>query len=131
MRLGIAVIPMLAGLAAAAAVPGAPWHRPKEETSLPTGWRSTEFARRLDIAGDRARRELLESPEIAWADVVVRSTEDHAPLRVEARFECRPGSAAMSPDRLKALMADVEAWFTDFASVKVEFMEPGERAGVR
>ncbi|HTF56302.1 MAG TPA: hypothetical protein VK661_03465 [Planctomycetota bacterium] len=131
MRLGFAVVPMLAGLAAAAAVPGAPWRLSVEERSLPAGWRSTEFAHRLDVAGDRARQELMEAPEIAWVNVSVRSTEDHAPLRVETRVGWRPGAAVISPDRLEILAAGIESWFTTFASVEVVFVEPGEKAGAR
>lgn len=131
MRLGWAVIPILAGLAAATAVPGATRRGSGEEGSLPTGWTSADFAHQLRRAADRARRELMEMPEIAWVDVAVRSTGDHAPLRVEARVGWEPGSALRPPDRRGAMASGVEAWFGSFASVEFVFLEFGEKAGAR
>jgi len=88
-------------------------------------WTSRGFAERLRSAADRARSELREAPEVAWADVVVRSDEDHAPLRVEASIRWARGAELVPAERKEALLSTVRSWFESFACVDVVLPEAG------
>lgn len=89
---------------------------PRAPGAVDRAWTSRGFAEQLQAAADRAGAELREAPEVAWADVAVRSIDDHAPLQVEASIEW---SSAVPAERQEALLSAVRSWFESFAIVEV------------
>lgn len=91
--------------------------RPAPTRDSDPAWTSKGFAKGLESAAERAAAELRESPEVAWAEVTVRSIDDHAPLRVEALIDWAAESVAAA--RKEALLAVVRSRFDAFARVEV------------
>jgi len=81
-------------------------------------WTSSGFAQNLRSAADRAEAELRRAPEIARAVISVRSTEDHAPLEVEASIDWTSPDP-VSEERRTALLSAVKSHFDSFARVEV------------
>ena len=79
-------------------------------------WSASGFRESLSRAAEEARGDLAAAPGIHWADVRVRSEEDHAPLKVEASVTW---SGALSESRRDALRSLVKARFDSFACVEV------------
>jgi hypothetical protein len=75
------------------------------------------FADRLKSAADRATSGLREAPEVAWADIRVRSIDEHEPLRVEASVSWT--SNPVPAERKQALMSRIRSQFDSFACVEV------------
>jgi hypothetical protein len=95
--------------------------RPDFKPAEDAAWTSRGFAEQLQSAAERARTELREAPEIAWADVRVRSIDDHAPLRVEASVAW---SSPIRLERKEALLSALRSRFESFACVDVVLSEP-------
>ena len=75
------------------------------------------FAARLQSAAERATSGLREAPEVAWADVRVRSIDEHEPLRVEASVAWT--SNPVPSERKQALLSSIRSQFDSFACVEV------------
>lgn len=120
MNLLLRMIPCAAVLAALVSVA----KPPGKVHVADAAWTSRGFAQQLQSAAERARTELREAPEIAWADVRVRSIDDHAPLRVEASVAW---SSPIRLDRKEALISAVRSRFESFACVDVVLSEERTR----
>lgn len=92
--------------------------RAEAPTIVDPAWTSREFAQDLRSAADRAEQELRRAPEIARAEIRVRSTEDHAPLEVEASIDWTSPNP-VSEERRNALLSAVKSHFDSFARVEV------------
>ena len=91
--------------------------RPATKQDLDPAWTSKGFARSLEAAAEKARMALREAPEVAWAEISVRSIDDHAPLRVEASIDW--AAEAVADARKEVLLAAVRSHFDSFARVDV------------
>lgn len=128
-RLGLLPLAAILGAAAVAGLPSAR-SAPRVTTGfVDAEWTTRGFEDRLRSAAEGARAQLLGAPEIAWAEVRVRSVDDHAPLRVEADVAWARGAERVSADRKAVLLASLRSWFDAFADVDVVLPEPpaGER----
>ncbi|HEU4333049.1 MAG TPA: hypothetical protein VFT32_01020 [Candidatus Eisenbacteria bacterium] len=112
MSLLIRILPLAALLGAGVAS----GRRAEAPTIVDPAWTSSGFARNLRSAADRAEEELRRAPEIARAEIRVRSTEDHAPLEVEASIDW---TSPASKERCEALLSAVKSHFDSFARVEV------------
>lgn len=101
---------------------------PKGGSPVDDAWTSRGFAARLRSAAESAGAQLREAPEVAGAEVLVRSIEDHAPLRVEAAIEWVSTAEPVSAERRAALLSSVRSWFEPFARVEVVLPATRERA---
>ena len=112
MSLLLRLVPLAAVLGAWASLT----ERPEPKRDADPAWTSRGFAASLRSAADQAQAELREAPEVAWAEISVKSIDDHAPLRVEASIDwaAEPGAA-----RKEALLAAVRSLFDSFARVEV------------
>jgi hypothetical protein len=111
MSLPLRILGFAGAFAACVAAAEAPERAPVEDFS------NCAFARELRSAAERARSGLCEAPEVAWADVRVRSIDDHEPLRVEASVAWNSDPA--STERKRALVSSVRSEFESFACVEV------------
>lgn len=91
--------------------------RPASKRDADAAWSSKGFAKSLQDATEKARAALREAPEVAWAEISVRSIDDHAPLRVEASIDWAAEKVADA--RKEALLAAVRSHFDSFACVDV------------
>ena len=91
--------------------------RPVSKRDVDPAWTSRGFAKSLEAAAEKARTALRETPEVAWAEISVRSIDDHAPLRVEASIDW--AAEAVADARKEALLAVVRSHFDSFACVDV------------
>ena len=91
--------------------------RPASKPDIDPAWSSKGFAKSLEDAAEKARTALREAPEVAWAEISVRSIDDHAPLRVEASIDWAAEKVADA--RKEALLAAVRSQFDSFACVDV------------
>lgn len=114
MSLLFRILPV-AALLGAWAVSG---HRVEVPAIVDPAWTSRGFAQDLRSAADRAEEELRQAPEIARAEIRVRSTEDHAPLEVEASIDWT-SPHPVSEERRNALLSAVKSHFDSFARVEV------------
>ena len=89
---------------------------PEAIPAVDPAWTSQGFAKNLRSAADSAEAELRRAPEIASADICVRSTEEHAPLSVEASIAW---ASPASKERCEALLSAVKSHFDSFARVDV------------
>lgn len=91
--------------------------RPVTKRDVDPAWTSKGFAKNLEVAAEKARTALREAPEVAWAEISVRSIDDHAPLRVEASIDW--AAEVVADARKEALLAAVRSHFDSFACVDV------------
>ena len=109
MSLALRLIPLAAILAAFSPRGSV---APLEEST----WTSSGFRASLEQAAEQARRQLVDAPEIDWADVRVRSEDEHAPLTVEASVTW---SGPVTDRRRDSLRSLVQSRFDSFACVEV------------
>ena len=98
------------------------WSAEIPERPLEPAWMARDFSARLEAEAARAAVELRSEPDLAAAEVRVRSVDDHGPLQVEVEME---PTDRLSASRQESLLAGVRARFESFAVVRVIRTEAG------